>query len=99
MTRYVTCEGATTEESYSKGIESIVFHQLIFFRESVHWYGSRYRMRADDRDEAVRIYVDWTPNCRFLLVPCRLLDTILGPCPVSVVGLASDHLKEMKGAT
>jgi hypothetical protein len=33
--------GATTEESYSKGIESIVFHQLIFFRESVHWYGSR----------------------------------------------------------
>jgi len=33
--------GATTEESYWKGIESIVFHQLIFFRESVHWYGSR----------------------------------------------------------
>ena len=33
MTRYVTCEGATTEESYSKGIESIVFHQLIFLRE------------------------------------------------------------------
>jgi len=31
---------ATTEVSYSKGIESIVFHQLIFHR-AVHWYGSR----------------------------------------------------------
>jgi len=31
---------ATTEVSYSKGIESIVFHQLIFHR-AIHWYGSR----------------------------------------------------------
>jgi hypothetical protein len=37
---------ATTEVSYLKGIESIVFHQLIFLR-AVHWYGSRLKIRGE----------------------------------------------------
>jgi hypothetical protein len=36
---------ATTEVSYSKGIESIVFHQLIF-HTAVQRYGSRSKIRG-----------------------------------------------------
>jgi hypothetical protein len=37
---------ATTEVSYLKGIESIVFHQLIF-HGLLHWYGSRWKIRGE----------------------------------------------------
>ena len=45
-------ERATTEVSYSKGIESIV-PPVHIFEKAAHWDGSRYKMRADNRDEAV----------------------------------------------
>ena len=61
------------------------------FSESVHWYRSRLRVRVDDRDEVVRKYVAELP---FPPGPMPLSGR--DSCPVSMVGLSSDHLKEMK---
>ena len=86
MTRYVIWEPQPRRVT-RRGLNQLCSTSS-YFQKSVHWYGSRYKMRADDRDEAVRIYVDWTPNCRFLPLPSP---SGRNSWPVSVVGLASDH--------
>jgi hypothetical protein len=46
-------------------------------------------MRADDRDQAVRKYVDWTPNRRFPPSPVSPSGRNSWPVPVE----ASDHFE------
>ncbi len=62
--------GATTEVSYSKGIESIVFHQLIFSELFIGMDLDTKCGRTIEMSQFENVSI--APNRRFLLVPCHL---------------------------
>jgi hypothetical protein len=75
---------ATTEVSYSKGIESIVFHQLIFQSKFIGTDLDK-KYEANNRDEQFKtrgLGAVWP----FRPVPCRHPDASLGSCQ-----LLNDH--------